>query len=216
MTTSERLIKKNFHIIRILRENNLDFNHLFILECYMYPEDKERLSFFEIPSIKDFNISIAHGTLVKEEYLVEDPNDTSKTIISLKGKNLINDLIEDKPGIGGESFILTLTEDMFTRVSGKQTEDEMFEEWWKTYPTSSRWETEDKSAKFEGSRALKNLRKTDAKKRYLKLLNQGLDHKELLGGLKYEVKIKKLDSIKKSENQMDYIKGMESYLNQER
>jgi hypothetical protein len=189
----------------------MDFNDLFILECFYHEKDRDYLNMYTIPSMKDFNLSTRFQFLKKNEYIVENPNDTSKYILSVKGHNFIQEIMlpeprEIAPGVSASVVILDF---------GK-TDDEKFEEWWKNYPTSPAWKSDDGNTVFAGSRTLKNLRKLEAKKRYLKLLNQGLKHEELLGSLLYEVKLKKLDSVKKGQNQMEYFKGMESYLNQER
>ena len=167
---------------------------------------------FTIPSIKDFNLSSRFQFLKKADYLVEDPNDTDKIILSVKGKNLVEELlysVESKPFVSTMPMIQPTIKVVYS-------EDEMFEEWWKTFPSTTAWMSDDKKTKFTGSRALRSLKKADAKKRYVKLLNQGLKHEDLIGGLKYEIKSKKLDSIKKGVNQMEYFKGMEAYFNSER
>lgn len=160
--------------------------------------------------MKDFSLSTAYQLLKKNEYLVEDPNDTSKFMISVKGKDLLEELMLPPTTVGKEQSATVVY------VNFGKSPDECFEEWWKAYPTSPAWKSDDGNTMFAGSRTLKNLRKAEAKKRYLKLLNQGLKHEELLGSLLYEIKLKKTDSIKKNANQMEYFKGMESYLNQER
>lgn len=193
-----------------MQDLGLDFNDLFILECFSSKDERQYFDMFSIPSIKDFNLSSRFQWLRKEEYLVDNPEDSSKLIISKKGKNFLEEIYLPEPiRIGNVSTSLTV-------LDFDKTEDEMFEEWWKTYPSTTSWMSDDKKTKFTGSRALRNLKKSDAKKRYIKLLNQGLSHDELLGGLKYEIKTKKLDSIKKDVNQMDYFKGMEAYFNSER
>jgi len=129
-------------------------------------------------------------------------------VISVKGKNLIEDLLNPP---------VQISENMSARgimIDLGKTEEDMFEEWWKTYPKSTAWTSDDGIA-FLGSRNPKNLRKPEAKKRYLKLLNQGFKHEDLMSALLYEIKLKKLDSVKKNTNQMDFFKGMEAYLNQE-
>ena len=166
--------------------------------------DEEAIEIVSKPSLALMRISIAHEHLVVNEYLVPDPNNTDKLILSEYGKNIIESLYN--PPDSEESVV----------EIAKENGDKMFEEWWKLYPTTTGWVTDDKTKKFIGSRNLKNLRKSEAKKRYLKLLNQGLSHEDLIGSLKYEIKIKKVDSLKKNENQMEYFKGLESYLNQER
>jgi hypothetical protein len=183
---------------------DLDFNDLFLLECFYYQEDRNLLRSYTIPSLKDYTLSSRFQHLKKMEYLVDDPNNTNNIIISVKGKNIIEALIVGKLV---SSLDITPTE---------INKDDLFEEWWKLYPTTPGWSNDDKTISFIGSRNLKNLRKAEAKKRYLKLLNQGLVHDELVGSLKYEMKIKKLDSIKKNANQMEYFKGMDSYFNSER
>lgn len=190
----------------------MDFNDVFLLECLESQEDTALLGNFIIPSMKDFAMSARHQFLQKNEYIVENPDDSSKLMLSVKGKNLLQELRLPPPKFDektGHTFSAVI-------IDFSKTEDEMFNEWWKAYPTSPAWKTEDGNTIFAGSRTLKNLRKPDAKKKYLKLLNQGLKHEELLGSLLFEIKLKKLDSIKKSANQMEYFKGMESYLNQER
>lgn len=182
----------------------MDFNDLFILECFQTREDMEYIELYVIPSMEDFTMSSRFQFLKREEYLVEDPNDTSKLILSMKGKTLLEELTKTS---------ITSTKEVVIDL-GKSSE-ECFEEWWKTYPTTTAWRTDDGNISFTGSRHLKGL-KAKAKEKYLKLLNQGLKHEELLGSLKYEIKMKKLDSIKKNANQMEYFKGMDSYFNSER
>ncbi len=190
----------------------MDFNDLFILECFNDEKEREFFDMYVIPSLKDFNFSTRFQFLKREELLVEDPNDTTKMIISVKGKAFLQDLLSELNSITSESGQVT------TRVviMDMKSDEERFEEWWKLYPTTTAWTSDDGNSKFIGSRNLKNIRKAAAKKAYLKLLNQGLKHEELMGSLKYEVKLKKIDSIKKNVNQLEYFKGMESYLNQER
>lgn len=186
----------------------MDFNDVFILECFYYKEDREHLNKFTIPSLKDFNLSTRYQFLKKNEYLVEDPNNTDQMMLSIKGQDLMESLMSpnEEP----------LTNARVVVINNDRTPEECFEEWWKVYPTNTSWQTADKKTKFTGGRVLKNIVKAKAKKMYIKLLNQGLKHEELIGSLKYEIKMKKLESIKKGVNQLDYFKGMESYLNQER
>lgn len=193
-----------------MKELNLDFNHLFILECFENQEDQELLKMYTIPSLKDFVMSTAYQSLVKNEYLVEDPEDTSKIILSVKAKNTLLKLRIEHIGktVDGMTPSVVL-------MDFSKSPEECFEEWWKTYPTSTKWKTDDEVV-FMGSRTLKNITKAKAKKEYLALLNKGLKHEDLLGSLLFEIKLKKLDSIKKNENQMDFFKGMESYLKQAR
>lgn len=194
-----------------MRASDLDFNDLFVLECYLIAEDKQFLDMFTIPSLKDLNISKSFQKLKKLELLVEDPNDTDKIIISVKGKEFMNNLHLPEPVKVGDSMSAQL---IFLDLG--KTDDEKFEEWWKAFPTTVGWKSDDGTTAFLGSRNLKNLTKAKAKEKYLKLLNQGLKHENLLGALKYEVKLKKMDSVKKNANQMEYFKGMESYFNSER
>lgn len=164
--------------------------------------------------MKDFTLSTRFQFLKKNEFLVEDPNNADNMIISVKGKDLVNELLNPTPEVT-MTGVFTGRIQLSPTPLGK-TDEEKFEEWWKIYPTSPAWKSDDGNTIFQGSRTLKNLRKTEAKKKYLKLLNQGLIHEELIGSLLYEIKLKKTDSIKKNTNQMEFFKGMESYLNQER
>lgn len=203
----EKIINKRKEIIKILRDNQLDFNAIFILECFLHKEEKQFFDMFEVPSIKDFFISAGYQALQKSQYLVKDPNNSDKIIISTKGKELLADM---QLALLGQSKVV-----VSPTAPKTKTPEECFEEWWKAYPTTPAWKSDD-GKEFIGSRSLKNLTKAKAKEKYLILLNQGLKHEELLGGLQYEIKLKKIDSVKKNENQMDFFKGMESYLNQGR
>ena len=203
-------MRKNTNIIQKLRSQQMDFNDLFILECFYNQDDKKFFEMYQIPSMVDFNLSVRFQFLKKNEFLVEDPNDTSKFILSVKGTNFIEELkMPDPLIVNGATYQMVMLD------LGK-TPEEQFEEWWKAYPTTCAWASDDGSVKFLGSRNLKNLTKPKAKVRYLKLLNQGFKHEELIGALRYEIKLKKLDSIKKNANQMEYFKGMESYFNTDR
>lgn len=208
MQKQEKFIQKNPVLINKLRSLDMDFNDVFILECFYYKEDREHFNLYTIPSIKDFNLSARYQFLKKNEYLVEDPNNTDQMMLSIKGQDLMDSLMSpnEEP----------LTNARVVVINNDKTPEECFEEWWKVYPTNTSWQTADKKTKFTGGRVLKNIVKAKAKKMYVKLLNQGLKHDELIGSLKYEIKMKKLESIKKGVNQLDFFKGMESYLNQER
>lgn len=187
-----------------LLKNNLDLNDLFILESYLSEEGRKSIEDLQLPNINYWTISVRHQYLRKEEYLVQDPEDTSRLKLSVRGEALLNYFYSE-----------IIYESPFEEVGRTTSSEHKFEEWWKTYPTTTAWTSQDKK-KFIGSRNLKNLTKAKAKVRYLQLLNQGLKHEDLLGGLKYELKLMKEDSIKKNENKLDFFKGMESYFNQER
>lgn len=193
-------------LIRKMRKLDLDFNDLFILGCFYDNKQGDFFKMFKIPSIKDFSITSRFQKLKKEEYIVSDPSNADKYIISKKGSETYDRLESED------------TDEILDEVSAKieVSTDNQFEEWWKTYPTTPAWTSDDKRTKFIGSRALKNITKAKAKKEYLSVLNQGIKHEEMLEALKYEIQLKKLDSIKKNENQLEYFKGMESYLNQKR
>lgn len=205
-------IKRTKQVLKNLRSNGLTLNELFILECFYFEENKDFLEVYEIPSIKDLQLSMSYQFLKKNDFIIEDPNDSSKIIISIKGKNLLHALqinLESKQvgeNISAQAAVVDLN----------KTPDECFEEWWKAYPTTPAWVSDDGSTKFVASRNLKNLTKAKAKPKYLKLLNQGIKHEDLMGSLRYEIKMKKLDSIKKNANQMEFFKGMDSYFNSER
>lgn len=207
-----RLIKKNSLIVNKLRELNLDFNDIFILECFYHISDKKYFDIYQVPSLKDLYISQSFQKLKKQDFLVEDPSDNTKVMISVKGRDLYNNLqfMEEVELPDLKMTVGRVIMDL------SKTPEECFEEWWKAYPTSPAWKTDDGNTIFTGSRTLKNIRKAEAKKRYLKLLNQGLKHEELLGSLLFEINLKKLDSTKKGANQMEYFNGMDSYFNQGR
>lgn len=185
---------------------NLDYNHIFILESFNDPDDLEQLRRFELPNLKFLSLSTAYQHLAKNDFLVQDPNDSEKLMLSVKGKNVLEDLqVSRKQG--------SLE---FAVIDVSKTPEEQFEEWWKAFPTTPRWKSDDGTMTFTGSRTLRNEVKATAKKKYLKLLNQGLKHEDLMGALAFEIKEKKTDSIKKNQNQMEFFKGMQSYFNSER
>ena len=87
-----------------------------------------------------------------------------------------------------------------------------FEEWWKNYPTTDSFTYKNK--KFKGSRALRR-GKPQCKAKFEAIINEGdYTAEQLIKALNYEVKLKLEASIKENKNNMRYMQGSVTYLNQ--
>ena len=85
--------------------------------------------------------------------------------------------------------------------------DEEFEEWWKNYPTTPN------HGAFVSTRNLRN-KKDECQKLFRDILNENKYHlSDMIRAVNLEVIARKADSIRTSKNEMNYMKGTESYLN---
>lgn len=228
-------------LIKKLVELKLNFNDIFVLLCYYYNREDLLDEFDNTKNkVKNKELQTSKTRLKLRDYLISNLSNTSLAI-SVKGTTLLMDLEEmvvndeKRQDIEKGDKLSTI---MSTPLNGTVEDsssnsvsvtnitldnykdfDGYFEEWWKLYPTTGSWSYHDSNnvkKSFISSRNLKTIRKEDARKKYFKILNSGVEHKKVINALKYEIKLKKLDSIKTNSNKMEYFKGMESYLNQER
>lgn len=113
--------------------------------------------------------------------------------------------------------LLTLNKGLWTSKLGryKEIRKEGFDEWWGTYPANSKWEDKATGTKFLEARPLRT-GKEQCKKKYDVLINTGkITHQQLIDSLKYEIRSRKIDSLRTNKNQLCFMKNSLSYLNQE-
>lgn len=93
----------------------------------------------------------------------------------------------------------------------KKVDDE-FELWWKEYPSTDSFSFRER--RFEGSRGLRQ-KKDDCRKKFNEILLEGeYSSEDLMTALRLEVRLKKDQSVKDSENKMKYMQNTLTYLNQ--
>jgi len=94
----------------------------------------------------------------------------------------------------------------------KKASEDLFEEWWKTYPGTNKFTHKGKN--FEGTRAMR-IKKDECKLKYYAILNEGeYTAVQLLEALKIEVLMKKDESVKARDNKLTYMQNSLTYLNQ--
>ena len=121
---------------------------------------------------------------------------TAEGEITLSGKELL-EFIDSKDKI---------------KLVRKKASEDLFEEWWKTYPGTNKFTHKGKS--FEGTRAMR-IKKDECKLKYYAILNEGeYTAAQLLEALKIEVLMKKDESIKVRDNKLTYMQNSLTYLNQ--
>mgnify|MGYP007011030561 CR=1 FL=1 len=209
-------MRLDLEVIKKMKELRLKIVDVFILSCYYYNRvDIVNEYLYTDLGFRNKEVDTSIVKLSSKGLLISDP-DINKICISPSGKKLYSSLEDMKePEVSKLSDFLKSNK----REINNEDLEKSFEEWWKTFPTTGTWSYIDKNGSkksFFSSRHMKNLRKDEAKKRYIKIINnKNILPEDLLGSLKYELKIKKLDSIKTGTNKLEYLKGMESYLNQE-
>lgn len=195
---------KIFHfnnlIIKKLQQDKLNLDHLFILECLYYNNIELLLVYSENLGNERVN---GYFTTLKRKELI----------------SLVDNVNITQDGKEYYEFICSLNGN---RGSGYKTigvakglRKEGFEEWWAMYPANSRWEDKNTGTKFIETRPLRT-GKEQCKKKYDNLINSGkIEHHQLMDCLKYEIKSRKIDSLKNNKNQLCFMKNSLSYLNQE-
>lgn len=129
---------------------------------------------------------------------------------SLLRKGLITDN-DDLTLMGKELLEFFDSNDKIKLVRKKASED-LFEEWWKTYPGTNKFSHKGKN--FEGTRAMR-VKKDECKLKYYSILNEGeYTSVQLLEALKIEVLMKKDESVKVRDNKLTYMQNSLTYLNQ--
>lgn len=100
--------------------------------------------------------------------------------------------------------------DVISKV--RKEADDLFEQWWKTYPATDAFEHRGKS--FYGSRGLKQ-KKEDCRKKFNEILLEG-EHsaEDLIKALQRELTLKMDQSVKDNENKIKYMQNTATYLNQ--
>lgn len=169
----------------------------------------------------NMSISISHLYLLELSYNGQYEKIESLSDI-LKVKGYLQTLIERKEYMTDEYKLTESGKELYEKFAGlsknidyipkpqKKTSEQLFEEWWAEYPKTTHWSSTGRV--FQGDRALK-LKKQLCRDKYVKILNEGFDHQDLVKALKYEIKLKKELSIKQGVNKMEYMKNTEAYLN---
>lgn len=90
--------------------------------------------------------------------------------------------------------------------------DDLFEQWWKTYPPTDAMVYLNRS--FPGSRGLRQ-KKEDCRKKFNEILLEGdYDAEAMIRALKTEILMKMNQSVRDGENKMRYMQNTATYLNQ--
>lgn len=168
---------------------------LFMIDCFYHKVTSIMEEYFS----DKMNILLSHlQYLHRIGIIVEDPNDEDSYILGKKGESIYEEIIS------GPNFSVSVK-------TNNTSIDVLFEDWWKLYPATDDWK-DDNNKHWIGTRGLKT-KKAECKKKYLKILNQGISHEQMCGALKYEIKTKKEQTVKTNDNKMQYFKGIEAYLN---
>ncbi len=170
-----------------MTEMSLSISHLYLLELSYHEQYEKIESINDILKVKGY---LQH--MVRKDYMTDEYK------LTQTGKALYEKLVAESEN-----------KDYIPKKVNK-TAEQLFEEWWAEYPKTTNWNSG--ARVFQGDRALK-IKKQQCREKYIKILNEGFDHQDLVKALKYEIKIKKEMSIKSGVNKMEYMKSTESYLN---
>lgn len=170
-----------------LNSIGLDLNGLFVLECFHQGTDITM-------HIKSSKIEAWKQGLIRKGFITDSGGLTSS------GQEILRSI---KEGTKLEVGKLKLS---------SQDATDAFELWWNNYPSTDIFTH--KGRKFSGSRGLK-VKKEECKLKFKRILNEGkYTAEQLIAALKYEVMLKKENSVKEGENKMRYMQNSLTYLNQ--
>lgn len=183
----------NTYVLNECEASGINLELLILLEKFYNNDNSFLYDYINIGKRNEVNIQALtrKGFIITKNLWFE---------ISLKGKELYERCLLASTGI-----------DTSTIQSNEDLLDSQFKEWYKLYPATSKWEYNGKE--FSGSRVLKQFQ-NKCKETYLDILNQNeYSHQDMINGLKYELKMRKEDSIKTGDNKLNYMKGALPSLN---
>lgn len=130
--------------------------------------------------------------------------------LSLLRKGLISG--EGELTLMGKELLEFIDSNDKVKLVRKKASEELFEEWWKTFPGTNQFEFNGKT--FTGSRAMR-VKKEECKIKYYSILNEGIHTStQILEALKLDVLMKKQESFRTKENKLTYMQNSLTYLNQ--
>jgi len=185
-----------------MKKDKLNIDHVFILYC-LYNNLSEPIIIIS-ENFTDDRYNSYISTLVRKNLVYYE--DKEKLGITQDGKDYIETL-----------YIINTTGHEIKSKTGlsKEIRKHGFEEWWALYPANSKWEDKSTGTRFVEARPLRT-GKEQCRKKYDVLINTGkVTHQQLIDSLKYEIKSRKIDSLKTNKNQLCFMKNSLSYLNQE-
>jgi hypothetical protein len=167
-----------------LAKKSISLDSIFILKLLEQNADLESLK------INSAKIDIMCMTLMRKGYITEENK------LTVSGIELIT-FVDDKHAV---------------EIIKKKPIASEFDEWWKEYPASDIFIY--KGVKFMGSRAFK-VKKDDCRIQFNKIVNEGeVTALQLIAALKFDVLVKKEESIKARTNKLMYMQNSLTYLNQ--
>jgi hypothetical protein len=171
---------------RQLVANQIDMNCLFILESISLGVNIHT-------EIKSSKVAAWYQSLFRKGYITQD-----NTLTAL-----------------GESIIHMLKNNVDIKRSTERlsnVQEQGFNEWWKEFPSNDIFEY--KGIKFSGTRGLKSNKPT-CLALFNRILNEGeYTAEDLIRSLKYEIFLKKEDSVRNRTNKLSFLSASSAYLNQ--
>ena len=150
--------------------------------------------------------------LISEEYdvkpLIEGSAKVKAIHTSLIRKGMISE--EEKLTTLGLDLIEFVSKKTNKKFIKKKVERSDFDDWWETYPSTDEFTMGTKL--FRGSRGMRP-NKEKCRLMFNKIIDEGVHTKEdLIRALKYEVAMRKSNSLRKNSNELSWMKSTEPYL----
>ena len=150
---------------------------------------------------ESMKISNLYDGLIRKGLLSRDDEK-----LTLEAKDLIDYIKSEETDVDNDSSPPPLT------IVKRKPLVTDFEEWWKNYPLTDSFTYKNKN--FKGTRALRR-GKSQCKSKFEAIINEGdYTAQQLIKALEYEVKLKLEASLKENKNNMRYMQGSLTYLNQ--
>jgi len=164
---------------------------------------------------KGYSLDIVYLlTLIKEEFDINDLCENSAKIKAIYNSVIRKGLITEdgKITLLGEELLKFIN--IETEVVLKKKIDKVsdFDAWWESFPSNNKFTH--KGISFKPTRSFRT-RKNDCKTLFNKIINEKkFTAEQIIEATKYDVFLKKENSVKKRENQLTYLQNTYTYLYQ--
>ena len=164
---------------------------------------------------KSYNLDIIYLLkLVEQQYDVTSLREESMRIAAIYQALIRKGLITENDELTtiGKDLLEFLDAKISTKILKRKPASKEFEEWWEVFPSNDKFEY--KGVSFRATRAFK-AKKEDCKLLFNKYINENLfTAHEMIEATKYDVQLKKENSVNKRQNQLTYLQNSYTYIYQ--
>ena len=150
--------------------------------------------------------------LIEQQFDISPLSEGSMKIAALVSSLIRKGLITNNNEITvlGQELLIFVGDNKGKKLPKIKLTSEEFDEWWEAFPSSNKFTY--KGASFPATRAFK-FKKDDCKLLFIKYINEKkYTASEIIEATKYDVQLRKENSVSKKENQLTYLRNTYTYI----